>query len=113
MLAHLDAVDVVLTDVKMPHMDGVSAATIIKQRIDKRLPIIAITGFLEKYLETEGLPFDKILRKPLVLAEVITCIELAVGLRLAHAGPDHGRQTHEDYHNLRSVRRKAYRVLCL
>lgn len=49
--------DIVLMDVQMPVLDGVSATHIIRERIDKQVPIVAMTadaikGKKEKYLQS-------------------------------------------------------------
>jgi CheY-like chemotaxis protein len=64
-------IDIVLMDIKMPIMDGHTAAIIIKE-FRPNLPIIAQTAFaLETEKERFGKPFDGYITKPIKIAEMI------------------------------------------
>jgi len=65
-LAYVDTnpeLDIVVTDIAMPHMDGVAFARKLRQHPSRhRLPVIALTGFYEEYVDANL--FDSFLRKP-------------------------------------------------
>lgn len=65
-------IDVVITDMKMPGIDGITLTKMIKERCPD-LPVILITGFLS---ESEAdLPADGFLRKPFRVENIIRLME--------------------------------------
>jgi PAS domain S-box-containing protein len=65
--AQPDAVDVVLMDVQMPELDGLSATRIIRQELGlTRLPVIALTAgaMLEEHQQAEAAGMDDFIAKP-------------------------------------------------
>jgi two-component system sensor histidine kinase EvgS len=63
--------DLILMDIRMPHMDGYEAAKKIKS-IDKNVPIIALTASVMKdeYERSKSKDFDAYLRKPVLRDEL-------------------------------------------
>lgn len=58
-------IDAVVTDLSMPSMDGVELVERLRRRRPRgRVPAIALTGFYEQYMDTQGAGFDRFLRKP-------------------------------------------------
>lgn len=92
--------DLVLMDVQMPEMDGVTATKFIRERemdTKNRVPIIALTanamaGDREKYLAAG---MDEYVSKPIDMNEMFSAIVRAVGRPIARAVPSkremHGR----------------------
>src|SRR5262249_41765153 len=81
-LAYVDTepkLDVVVTDLSMPGMDGVEFTRKIRQR--RLVPVIAITAFHHVYVTTEE--FDAYLQKPVDLDRLCTVI----GFLLAERRP--------------------------
>jgi CheY-like chemotaxis protein len=71
-----DDIDLVLMDIKMPVMDGVEAAQIIKNE-KKETPIIALTAYAlegdrEKFIQAG---FDDYLSKPVTIKDLMDKIE--------------------------------------
>ena len=69
--------DLVVTDIAMPNMDGVAFSRAVRQhpRRDRAsIPIIAVTAFYEDYPQTTD--FDAYLRKPIDLDRLCTIIEV-------------------------------------
>lgn len=58
--------DLILMDVAMPQMNGITSATLIRLAEDcKNIPIVAVTAHGQEYLEhEEDLWFDQIVQKP-------------------------------------------------
>jgi NarL family two-component system response regulator LiaR len=73
--------DVILMDLKMPVMDGVTATRIIRERWPE-VQVIALTSFQEKELVHEVLQAGAIS----YLLKNVTVDELAEAIRAAHAG---------------------------
>jgi NarL family two-component system response regulator LiaR len=73
--------DVILMDLKMPVMDGVTATRIIRERWSE-VQVIALTSFQEKELVQEVLQAGAIS----YLLKNVTVDELAVAIRAAYAG---------------------------
>jgi CheY-like chemotaxis protein len=77
-----DKIDVVVTDLSMPQIDGVQFVERLRARPRGRpLPVIALTGFYEFYMDTHGPLFDAFLRKPVNFDELCRTIR-----RLTEAG---------------------------
>lgn len=89
MLEKLDAADVIVTDIIMPHMDGAAAARIVRLYMNKNIPIIGITGMSD--VTPEDSSFDVVLSKPVKLAELITTIELQYNLKPGAKNEDKDR----------------------
>jgi CheY-like chemotaxis protein len=69
MLAMMDGIDAVVTDVNMPHLDGVAATNIAKHIMDMKIPFIAMTGLALSEVPKDV--FNHILPKPLQVADLI------------------------------------------
>jgi two-component system cell cycle response regulator CpdR len=71
---HAHEIDLVLTDIMMPELDGVELAESIKNT-HPQLPIIALTGgnFLEEN-NGEYIPFDDVLSKPALYEQILMVI---------------------------------------
>ena len=67
-----DDVDIVVTDVRMPGMDGIALTKEVKQR-HPDLPVVLITGFLPDC--EAGLQADGFLRKPFRVENIIRLLE--------------------------------------
>jgi CheY-like chemotaxis protein len=58
-------IDAVITDLSMPAMDGVEFVQRLRgHHRGASIPAIALTGFYENYMNTEGTGFNAFLRKP-------------------------------------------------
>jgi CheY-like chemotaxis protein len=90
-LSYIDTesgIDVVITDVSMPHIDGVELVSRLRQRPGHALiPVIALSGFpalvrtafYEYYKDPNG--FDAFLRKPADLDELCKTITMVISNR--------------------------------
>lgn len=67
--------DLVITDIRMPEMDGNAVARHIKSSTESETPIVAITGFSH---EANAQLFDFILMKPFRLETLVKSVELFV-----------------------------------
>ena len=67
--------DLVITDIRMPEMDGNAVARHIKRSAEADTPIVAITGFSH---EANAQLFDFILMKPFRLEALLKSVELFV-----------------------------------
>ena len=67
--------DLVITDIRMPEMDGNAVARHIKRSAETETPIVAITGFSD---EANAQLFDFILMKPFSLNTLVKSVELLV-----------------------------------
>ncbi len=63
--------DLIFMDIKMPELDGISAAKIIKE-FNKEIPIIAVSAFSENETFTKGETrvFDSFINKPYKIEEI-------------------------------------------
>lgn len=70
-----NSIDLVLMDIKMPQMDGISATKIIK-KIKKELPVIAVTAYAreEEQEECRLAGCDEIVVKPLNVEKLFTTL---------------------------------------
>ena len=65
----------VVTDLSMPNMDGVEFVQRLRSHPRGRsVPAIALTGFYEQYMDTQGTGFNAFLRKPVNLDELVKTI---------------------------------------
>lgn len=80
-MAYVDTtprLDVVVTDVAMPHMDGVEFVRKLREHPSRRrLPVIGLTGFYERYVNANV--FDSFLQKPVDLDDLGTVIRSLLG----------------------------------
>lgn len=67
-----NAVDMILMDIKMPKLNGVQAAEIIKKE-NKRIPIVAQTAFKNKIFDNDL--FDEVLIKPIDTKDIRRLIQ--------------------------------------
>jgi chemotaxis family two-component system response regulator PixH len=71
-LAYVDTtpgLDAIITDLSMPEMDGVELARTVRRQPSRQgLPVIALTGFPERYIDTSA--FDAFVKKPFDLDEL-------------------------------------------
>ena len=76
---NVDAHRLILTDLSMPHMDGVTLARSLK-RLNPSVRIVVSTGQLRKGVraELEGLGVRHILRKPYTGDELLHCLRDAI-----------------------------------
>jgi PAS domain S-box-containing protein len=91
LLAHPDAVDLVLMEVQMPIMDGHEATRRIRRSpAIARLPVVALTAGAMRTQEAaaEAAGMDAFLSKPF---DVDTAVDVILGLARAGAGPVHER----------------------
>jgi CheY-like chemotaxis protein len=73
-------IDAVVTDLSMPNLDGVELVQRLRAHVKGRhLPAIALTGFYEQYMDTEGADFKAFLRKPVDFDRLCTTIRSLVG----------------------------------
>jgi DNA-binding response OmpR family regulator len=63
--------DIVITDIRMPGIDGNGVVNHIRKSEKQSIPVIAISG--TPWL-MEGSAFDKILAKPFPMKELVECI---------------------------------------
>lgn len=68
--------DIILMDINMPIMNGFTATKYIRDNIDKKIPIVAITAndIKGKYDEYMGAGFTELIQKPIVKDNVIEII---------------------------------------
>ena len=60
--------DLVITDIKMPEMDGIALLGELRKRVSD-LPVVAISGFVDEN-EMKKHPFDEVVEKPVTLADL-------------------------------------------
>jgi len=71
-------IDVVVSDLTMPHMDGVQLLRWIRaQEARRRVPVVALTGYPERYVQTD-MRFDGFLEKPVNLDQLCVTIRTMV-----------------------------------
>jgi two-component system, cell cycle sensor histidine kinase and response regulator CckA len=90
-VASLDGVDLLLTNVVMPGIDGPELACQLRERWSG-LPVLFVTGYSADRLARTGVvgPTDRVLEKPYQLAELTRTIRQmleARGARAIAAGP--------------------------
>jgi CheY-like chemotaxis protein len=74
--AHGREIDLLITDLRMPHLDGVGAIRAIR-RLRPNLPVIIVSGSPEDYanVERSGLVVQAVLTKPLSAAILLTEVD--------------------------------------
>ncbi len=88
--------DVVLMDWRMPGMDGLAAASLIRQALPVNQPpvIIMVTGFgrevLAEAAEMPGAPFVDFLTKPVTPQQLVASIQKALAAPVPQGGPPSG-----------------------
>ena len=83
------AVDLLITDIKMPRMDGVSLARAVAQMLP-RLPVLSISGWADSLEEPEWQkPQYAFLRKPFLPTALVSCIEELLARSMAAAAAAH------------------------
>lgn len=86
-IGHLDdEVDVLITDIQLPGMDGIDLAQTFRQHID--LPVIFITGALRKNLQKRLAADATVLTKPFVMTDLVEALA-ATGSGPRRALPEH------------------------
>jgi two-component system, chemotaxis family, CheB/CheR fusion protein len=74
-----DKVHAIVTDLSMPNMDGVELVQRIRTHPRGRaIPAIALTGFYEQYMDTQGTGFNAFLRKPVDFDELCKTIRSVI-----------------------------------
>ncbi len=100
--------DIVITDIHMPRMDGLTMATEIR-RLDSSVPIIVMTGFEQvDYLRRiVDIGVDKYLTKPINLPQLhATLLECAHGLRVERQLQVREEQLRESHKQLTDLTRQ-------
>lgn len=67
--------DLIITDIRMPEMDGNAVARYIRSSSESETPLVAITGFSH---EADAGLFDFMLAKPFSLEALLDSVELLV-----------------------------------
>ncbi len=105
LLSH-NSVDIVLTDIKMPIMDGYEATKIIKEKYN--IPVIAITAsVLISEQDKSNEIFDTFLEKPLSLKKLIQTLSKYLSYSIS---PDTEKE--EDEKNISSIELHKYKLAC-
>lgn len=81
-LAENPNVEVIVTDIMMPEMDGVELASRLLETPFKNIPVLAITG--GTYLEDNDgnpTPFMDVLQKPIYIQDLISQIDTIIQLK--------------------------------
>ena len=60
--------DIIFMDIQMPIMDGIKATEYIRQKLNSKIPIIAITAYLD--IETDDKGFNDVVRKPYTVEKI-------------------------------------------
>lgn len=70
-------VRVIMTDLKMPQMDGFEFFQNIKETRNSKVPVILLSGHIEKTMISKALAlgFNKIIEKPFEMDDVINHVE--------------------------------------
>jgi CheY-like chemotaxis protein len=77
-----DKIDAVVTDLSMPQVDGVQFVERLRAHPHGRaIPVIALTGFYEQYMNTIGPQFSAFLRKPVNFDELCRTIRAVIKTR--------------------------------
>lgn len=91
--------DIVITDLKMPHMDGFQLSEEIR-KIDKLIPIIVTTALsdVDSILDTVNLGIDKYLIKPIQIDELQKVLKTMADkiAEMKLLGAEKGSRTYDD-----------------
>lgn len=73
--------DLILMDVAMPQMNGITAATLIRRQNDfENVPIIAVTAYGKEYMdEAEAYGFDEVIEKPVYMDKIHNLLDQYLG----------------------------------
>lgn len=69
--------DVILTDIQLPGINGISASKIIRHYLFSSIPIIGITGMSECDFILENESFDEVFFKPIIVKELFQSLRRA------------------------------------
>ncbi len=74
-----DAFDLVLTDLRMPHVDGMYLLRAVKER-EPSMPVIVLTAYATRETAIEALKFGAFdyIAKPFTISELMTTVERAL-----------------------------------
>ena len=72
-VVHEEKLDLVITDIRMPEMDGIALLKNLKSQFPG-LPVIAVSGYADK-IEVKGYDFDGFAEKPLSQKDLQTLVE--------------------------------------
>ncbi|MFW6366322.1 MAG: ATP-binding protein, partial [Spirochaetota bacterium] len=80
--------DVILMDIKMPVMNGITATEIIKKRKDlSHIPVIALSANTDRK-DTFGENFCNVISKPFDIAELVSVISSCIGKKITVSTSD-------------------------
>jgi PAS domain S-box-containing protein len=82
--------DLVLLDLRMPHIDGYEAVRVLRQRPGcAQVPVVALSAsvFEDSRMECLGAGCDDFLPKPVALAQLLEMLRKHLDLSWIHAGP--------------------------
>lgn len=81
---HRDDIDLVVTDMEMPHLDGPATINALR-RLNPRVPIIAASGYSEKERQAEQLTGAEFLLKPFTAEKLLSVVERSLRARQSTA----------------------------
>jgi DNA-binding NtrC family response regulator len=83
----IDRADLVLTDLRLPQMDGLQLLTAIRRQ-NSQTPVIVMTAFgaIETAVEAMKTGATDFLLKPFSLDHLMTVVQKALEMRALHAG---------------------------
>lgn len=68
-----DTIDLIITDITMPNLNGYAAIEIAKYHFNSNIPVIAITANSKDTLKANT-PFNTIFYKPVIIADLVESI---------------------------------------
>ncbi len=76
--------DIIFMDIRMPNLDGISAAQAIQEKASKRIPIVMLTAYSQTDLieQASNAGVFAYLTKPLRKADLVPAIEIALARSL-------------------------------
>ena len=85
--AEKDCPDLVLMDIAMPIMNGITSATLIRALDNCRdIPIVAVTAFCDQYVESSSdFGFDYVMEKPVDIDELRRVVDEHMSAAAAEA----------------------------
>ena len=81
---HRDDIDLVVTDMEMPHLDGPATINALR-RLNPHVPIIAASGYSEKERQAEQLTGAEFLLKPFTAEKLLAVVERSLRARQSTA----------------------------